>query len=172
MSRNEAKQLYLESSKKLKAVFGTKLYYVSDIHHLLFLSHYGYRTLYQKVAELDVSSAPTGLDQLVLAMPSTILISPQSEACNVSRHLLLCSETGRIFEISKNEKKLLELFKKERRVGEAVSIWVSEQEGKDLESRIKLITAAFVAIKGFLKTRLLAPAPLEITGVLVHDRKV
>jgi hypothetical protein len=57
------------------------------------------------------------------------------------------------------EKKLLELFEKERQVGEAISLWVDDG-GKDLESQIKLITAAFVDIKDFLKKRLLAPVPV------------
>jgi radical SAM superfamily enzyme YgiQ (UPF0313 family) len=161
MTCAEAKQLYIESVKRLATIFGTRLYYFSDMHHLLFLSHYDYRTLNQKVAELDSSilNCETDLDRLVLAVPTTILISPSNEAGNVSSYLLLCTETGRRFELSRMEKKLLELFEKERQVGEAISLWVDDG-GKDPESQIKLIIAAFVAIKDFLKKRLLAPVPV------------
>jgi anaerobic magnesium-protoporphyrin IX monomethyl ester cyclase len=168
MTCAEAKQLYAESVKRLATVFGTRLYYFSDMHHLLFLSHYDYGSLNQKVAELDsaILNRETDLDRLILAVSPTILISPSNEAGSAPSYLLLCTESGRRFELSRMEKKLLDLFEKERQVGEAVSLWVGE-DGKDLASQIKLMTAAFVTIKDLLKKRLLAPVPVCIQNSMI-----
>lgn len=120
---------------------------VSGSHSLLQSSYFEYDQNYKQWKELEKPgwADKTEIESLVLEISPMLLFS--------NEHIAFCSKTGKCYELSPGDIKILRLFDGRRTVGDASS-YLTDNENYDLKTSIIEMAKTMAKIREFLRNGL------------------
>ena len=152
----EARAVYAEAMKQIAPIYGSRAYLVYGTHSLLQLSKRSWPELHRMWRELAAPDFDRAVDPEELRAhrnPALLLTPAHPDAC-ASNHRALCRETGRHFNLSASERRILELAGEDRSVAEIALAWSSLEEPES-DNEIVGFARGMAYIHEFLRQGLL-----------------
>ncbi len=154
---------YEVAKRKLDEIYTTRIEYLGTssgvgAHSLLHYSHFDYDELNQIGNDVDDNDYSEDEDlfeigEKLLSISPSIIFSYDSNSDHYFNHRILCTKTGKTYEISIAGQKLLELCDGSSFINDIISKWVKDQDnGLGLE--IIHISRAHTLIKEFINKEL------------------